>query len=69
MLLFVGCLVPTMVLAAFEEPFRMDVLTETNEGTPLHHNSNFSLLYSYFIFSFLAAITFGFVVIAVRWLT
>ncbi len=62
-----GCIAPSLVLAAVEEPFRMEVL-QLYGGSPIFSTSKALLMYSFFLLPFLAAVLFEFLEIAVSWL-
>ena len=64
-LLFVGCICPTMILAAIEEPFKMDVLAQQFGGRPIYASSKALLTHSFLLFPFIAAITFEIMMIVV----
>jgi hypothetical protein len=69
MLAFVGCVIPTVILTAYEEPFRLTVFSRVEGTSPVFHKSTILLAYSYLLFPFLASITFEIVVLCVQWLS
>jgi hypothetical protein len=67
MLLFVGWVIPTLILAAGEEPSRYKALMPDG-GSPIYLSSKALLLYSFALLTLAAGLAFDIAVLLVQWL-